>query len=125
MQTRGVRPSVRPRILSRVKPLFFWSWRMARVRLKRRMDGWFVLSYGKLCGRLLRLQAFCGIGAGGADGLDDGRSRGDEYKDTRGQDEEPGADCGAIGEILQPFFHAEPGKGSSDQDRQHDEAAEV
>src|ERR1700728_1299863 len=42
MQRKVVSPRVRPRILRRVKPLFFWSWRMARRNWRRRMGRFWI-----------------------------------------------------------------------------------
>ena len=59
------------------------------------------------------------------DRLVDGRRGCDEYDDTGGEREEPWADGRAVGEILQPFVHSQPGEGCGDQYAYGDEAAEV
>lgn len=74
---------------------------------------------------LLRPQAVDGVGEGGADGLEDGGGEGDKKDESGGNGEEPGVDGGAVGEVLEPLAHGEPGEGRGDEDGKSDEPKEV
>jgi len=70
-------------------------------------------------------QAIDGIGQARAERADKENDKRDKQKDAAAGCEDPPAERGLVGEVLQPFTAAPPANGYGDQDREADELEEV
>ena len=65
-------------------------------------------------------EAFGGVGQGGAEGLVTDGGEGDQEDAGAGGGEDPPGHVGAVGVLMQEFFHAPGGEGDGDEEGQRD-----